>query len=764
TIHISGLLLFTERCEYCSKRMALIPRFAFFALLLLPHQSEAKAEKCSETQCLLLPDGDDPVASEFHCKACQKGVLLVYINLVIGNASYDPLELPDVFLPHRWVWANTINEPMLSLRDDYDILSLGLLDYQVRSIDVKLKDHPSGCLAKLNSTCQNQVVGRMLLENVTSSISGDVLHKKTPVVCVALINRSLETVRYHCCDIHKEATGPATIRCDQRVDKGDWRSVAILFFYLMSISLTLYSAALPLALPDYVFSLEDEVEKENRLRNPTYGETTRGEHDNQRGSGANQYSGECGEASEFILLDDSSPMNVSTLLRKLVHRWPAMPLSFNTKLAFLLLYVYPCASYFQLLLYPTLKEMHLKECRNKQVSFQAVTSFFLLPGLSPSMDEWQPLLIFIVVILILALPVLFLNPMDFVIPGRIRCPLCKKYKEENMDEFHFVHRCFMGDEIRRHLKIMFKFAGNCFRIFLRCVCRWGMWLISLTICNQESRLSRAICVVLILIGVPFGILILITLSALSVVCFTLYFCLGGFLFSPFVTSLTFCEINFFGSSYTRFIKMCLLGALSVPIIYWVSITSLSCFISVLGHTMLGVTLNISIVSAFVIFFRALKTNLYLCYENMQNKYKDVKKIISEVPICSSPEDTTISTLIENYAISAKLYWFVCERVLPHEYELLIMLRNMILVSVYLCLALSSIVSFGIEYDFSTVTFTLSSFLTSSIPSLFLKAQTMNTNISKSERFKMEREIDEAVRCYIERNAEAVEEQSQETTV
>ena len=740
---------------------------------------------------------------------------MVYINLVIGNASYDPLELPDVFLPHRWVWANTIHEPMLSLPDDYDILSLSLLNYQVRSIDVKLKDHPSGCLAKLNSTCQNQAVGRMLLENVTSSVSGDVLQQKTPVVCVALINRSLETVRYHCCDIHKEATGPATIRCDQRVDKGDWRLVAILFFYLMSIYLTLYSAALPLALPDYVFSLEDEVERENRLTNltyrettrgerinpggaganqdsrergeasefislddssllrledeverenrltnPTYRETTRGERINPAGAGANQDSRERGEASEFIPLDDSSPMNVSSLLRKLVHRWPVMPLSFTTKLAVLLLYVYPCASYFQLLLYPTLKEMHLKECRNKQVSFQAVTSFFLLPGLSPSMDEWQPLLILIVVILILALPVLFLKPKDFVIPEGIECPLCKKYKEENTVEFPFSDRRLMGDEMRRHFQIMFNFAGNGFRIW-GCVFRWGMWLISRTICNQESLLSCAIRVVLILIGIPFGILILITLSALSVVCFTLYFCLGGFLYSPFVTSLKFCEIKFFGSSVTSFIKMCLLGAFYVTTIYWVSITSFSFFISVFGHTILGVFLNTNIVSAFVVFFGALARNLYSCYKNMQDRYKDVTAIISDFKwrqnvICDSPEDTTISTLIKNDAISAKLYWFVCDRVLPHEYELLRMLRNMVLVSVYLCLALTSIVLFGNEYDVPTLAFTLSSFLTSSIPSLFVKALTTNTNISKSKKFKMEREIDEAVKHYIERNAEAVE--------
>ncbi|XP_015780534.1 PREDICTED: uncharacterized protein LOC107358446 [Acropora digitifera] len=202
----------------CSLRMALITRFAFLALLLLPYQCEAKAENCSQTQCLLLPVGDEPVTSEFHFKASQKGVRLVYINLVIGNASYDPLDLPDVFLPHRWVWANTIHEPMLSLPEDYDILSAGLLNYQVRSIDVKFKDQPSGCLAKLNATCQNLAVGRMLLENVTSSISGDILHKKAPVVCVEVISPTIDDpnehyISYHCCYVHKKPrTGRAVIR------------------------------------------------------------------------------------------------------------------------------------------------------------------------------------------------------------------------------------------------------------------------------------------------------------------------------------------------------------------------------------------------------------------------------------------------------------------------------------------------------------------------------------------------------------------------
>ena len=235
------------------------------------------------------------MASEFHSMASQKGVRLVYIYLDIDSASDDPLELPDEFLPHRWIWANTSHEPMLSLPEDYDILSAGLLNYQVRSIKVKLKDQPSGCLDYLNLTCQNVAVGRMLLENVTRSRSGDILHQKTPVVCVGVLNTDTSSKRnmdYHCCNVTNEPlTGRTEIRCDGEIDVGPWVVTVNKIFLFLSFFLALFAPALPLELPDYVFSLEDEAEKENRQAEQTNIETTRyqcitdasteGEQDNQ---------------------------------------------------------------------------------------------------------------------------------------------------------------------------------------------------------------------------------------------------------------------------------------------------------------------------------------------------------------------------------------------------------------------------------------------------------------------------------------------------
>ena len=67
---------------------------------------------------------------------------------------------------------------------DYDILSLGLLKYQTRSMDVLLEDQPSGCLANLNSSCPKRAVGRALL-SMTQLNSGELPDRN--VFCVAMI-------------------------------------------------------------------------------------------------------------------------------------------------------------------------------------------------------------------------------------------------------------------------------------------------------------------------------------------------------------------------------------------------------------------------------------------------------------------------------------------------------------------------------------------------------------------------------------------------
>ena len=105
--------------------------------LLFLLASCAAIQNCSEVHCKLLPLSKD-VASKFQLiRTSEKGVRMIYLQLKIGNDSYDPLQSPNEFLPYRWVWAPAISELLLSLSYDYDILSLGLLKRQVRGMDVK---------------------------------------------------------------------------------------------------------------------------------------------------------------------------------------------------------------------------------------------------------------------------------------------------------------------------------------------------------------------------------------------------------------------------------------------------------------------------------------------------------------------------------------------------------------------------------------------------------------------------------------------------
>ncbi|XP_067018797.1 uncharacterized protein [Acropora muricata] len=813
--------------------MALIVRFAFIALLLLPYQCEARAENCSQTPCLLLPVGDDQVVSEFRLKSSEKGVRLVYINLVIGNASYDPLELPDVFLPHRWIWANTIHEPMLSLPEDYDMLSAGLLNYQVRSIEVKLKDHPSGCLAKLNSTCQNRAVGRMLLENVTSSVSGDILHKNTPVVCVAIINTtttdafSQRDMDYLCCEVHKEAgNGRTGIRCKEEIDVGDWVATVRKSFVFLSCFLALFAPALPLALPDYVFSLEDEVEKENRQAEQTNIEITRylcvtdysteSEQDNHRATGADRSKTEDAalctmtstatdtannknniynndtiqeetgqntsicvansrdqdEESEFIPVDDSSPMNVSTLLRESFQKLPDVPLSLNIKLAVMCLCVYPCVLSVQIGLYYTLKKTSMDEIRNKRVLVGSVFGggvvFVDVTVISDEVEFWILNIAMIISIFIL---VLLLKPKDFFVGENELCRLCRVLSPTNNNlNFSLGSRRTLGDEMHHHLKLLHYYLWNSgvaygnivvsiyYRLSLGCL-RKKM--------RKKSRGNHLCWVFLRLISLIFALPCIIVGGVLSLLIFIIFFIISLVFFSPALTVswfslskiLHFLDI---GGKRAFFISIGILCLTSLYLIFSILLLANSClFISVVvAYVIIGLGLNASIVTPFLAFFLVLTTNLYLCYAKLQRKYKEVKKMILE-----KLKEFHMNSDGPKGTIRLEIYWFVCDRVLPIKAEVCRMLGSMVLVIAFLFLSLSSIVFFGNKYDISTFTTTVSVFFTGSIAPLFLRILTTSDNIIGWEKIKMEREIDEVVKEYRgSRSGEVARQQIAETRV
>ena len=233
-----------------------------FTTILLPFLcflvSSTAEQNCSE--CSLLPVGED-LSSEFQLKASEKGVKLVYLQVkIIGNESYNPLNVQDEFLPDWWVYARSISEPMLSLHYDYDALSLGLLNYQVRSMIVPSKGNPAGCLVALNSSCQNKVIGSALLKNVTISIH------KVDVVCVQDIkDYSLfeflfheGNLEYDCCIGEKISR---EIRCNQSARNTPWLEAFNVVLIMLQGFLMLFFPAFPLVLPDFILNFEQEPEE-----------------------------------------------------------------------------------------------------------------------------------------------------------------------------------------------------------------------------------------------------------------------------------------------------------------------------------------------------------------------------------------------------------------------------------------------------------------------------------------------------------------------
>ena len=594
-----------------------------------------------------------------------------------------------------------------------------------------------------------------------------------------------------------------------------WRRYIRSSFFL-SFFLALFAPALPLALPDYVFSLEDEVEKENRQAEQTNIEITRylcvtdysteSEQDNQRGTGADRSKTEdvalctmtstatdtannknniynndtiqeetgqntsiCvsnsrdqDEESKFIPVDDSSPMNVSTLLRESVQKFPDVPLSFNIKLAVMFLCVYPCVLSVQIGLYYTLKKTSMDEIRNKRVQvdsvFGAGVVFVDVTVISDEVEFWIVNIAMIIMIFIL---VLLLKPKDFFVGENELCRLCIVLSPTNNNlNFSLASRRTLGDEMHRHLKLLRYYLWNSgvaygnimvsiyYRLSLGCL-REKM--------RKKSRGNHLGWFFLRLISLIFALPCIIVGGVFSLLIFIIFFIISLVFFSPALTVSWFSAIKILhfldiGGKRALFISIGILCLTSLYLIFSILLLANSClFISVVvTYVIIGLSLNASIVTPFLAFFLVLTTNLYLCYAKLQRKYKVVKKMILE-----KLKELLMNSDGPKGTIPLEIYWFVCDRVLPIKAEVCRMLGSMVLVIAFLFLSLSSIVFFGNKYDISTFTTTVSVFFTGSIAPLFLRILTTSDNIIGWEKIKMEREIDEVVKEYRgSRNGEA----------
>ena len=745
----------------------------FSVFLFFLSSCQAKPENFSEAQCKILTVGEG-TASEFRVKASERGVRIVYLDLKFRNDSYRPLESENEFLPNRWVWASLISEPMLSLSYDYDILSVGLLKYQTRSMDVLLEDQPSGCLANLNSSYQNKVVGRALL-NMTQLNSGELPDRN--VVCVAMIEDYFNdflwsffdgNVRFQCCEMSKEETTESTsIQCELDVQVSGWFKAFNGTLNLLTVLMMLYCPAFLLFLPDSIFNLQQECEKEERR---AIEEQSEDSHHRQGSLQRSRY-GSTDEAlvnvnaensdsvplvtlsiptqsqeaysQSLLYLDEPNPITFSYFLRNYTKERTEL-FSFHSKFAFLWYCVIPIFVYLRLGLNYIVESKFMKEVHKKPKASLVGPFFsylFDFQGFLARLMALAPLIL-----------ILLSSPKDFLITvrgdiGQVVCPVC----EENTVS--------VGEYMLRHLGTLavksYEVASYLINLHQKALAGstkfFTHWAIEKMGPPRKRVKTSSIAlwvlfwdvVLVIVVGVIFGgvCLCLLLLGSISLII----------LYSPWCSLILICFRKLRQMSKKWIIIVVFHVALTAILTGGCLVGGLSCrcITRMFGLVTLGLVLNASVVGPFLALSIVALTNIYLCYYNLQMRYRDVKEMISE-------KWQTLDEKREHGAVPEDLFWRICggtsnskNAVPPVRGEVNRMLGKMAIILIFLFLVFCSVFLVTDASSISAVPSTIAVFLSGAIPSLFFKGLTDENRFTGETKARMIREIEEAVTEYQE---------------
>ena len=264
-------------------------------------------------------------------------------------------------------------------------------------------------------------------------------------------------------------------------------------------------------------------------------------------------------------------------------------------------------------------------------------------------------------------------------------------------------------------------------------------------------------VLVIVVGIIFGGICLCLLLLGLVYFILLYSPLGCLLFSYKIRFREF--FNKIRYSHTQVFKFSVVTSFIFFSNVLASLTSavgsivggMSCrYITLMcGLVTLGLVLNVSIVGPFLALLIVALTNIYLCYYNLQMRYQDVKKMISE-------KWQTYDGKSEHGAIPEDLFWRICggasnsNNTVPQvRGEVNRMLCNMAIILIFLFLIFCSVFLMTDAKSISAVPSTIAVFLSGAFTGLFFKGFRDNKQFTGETRVKMIREIEEAVIEYKE---------------
>ena len=664
---------------------------------------------CGETPCQVSIQSDP--SPEFRLKASEEGVRLVYLSFKISNSSkYNPLVSKNRILPYRWTWAQSIREPMLSLSYDYDVLSLGLLKYQARSMEVHLKEVQSGCLANVNSSCQDIAIANALMDitrNLTSSEG-----VREGVVCFRILQEFSFGIsggfKYKCCAAGEHGNGN-TILCDMDIQLSKWLAVFNGVLAVVVGAVFLYWPLLLCAIPDSFFKEDHESCETNDLEDQiAFRRIVTREEGTFYDHGQSSHIGN--SAFEKIPIDDLSPITLAMMVRNCVKMLPTLSHGFNVKLFFIWYCVIPIFFYIKIVLYFIIKSSYFDEA-SKKLLFQ-VADFYLNVF---SIDRHLVYVLFI-------LPYV-------VIPGVLIS--CWR-PEKRASASHITPQKEILQQVKAVPQVIPQKLLNLLNAFV-IICRKGK-LRDTHFHSQHSLCRHAICVLWTVLSrlcfapvvALLAFLVILFASVTCIILYSPYFCLMKVTLRYIHKRPVFRGILFLTLVYS-----------SVSV-YILAVFSCQFVVRMFGFIIMGLTLNAEVAIPYVTFVFAVWRNIHLCFNNLQNRFKQIKEMISEQWKELTGDEETIPT---------DLFWFVCNtsKVLPVANELCRMLWKVIAILVFLVIALSAIFLFNVVlYDSSAIVSTIAVFVSGRLSEVFFSQVTTGYSFSGWERLRKKEMIRSAV--------------------
>ena len=762
--------------------------YAAFLLAVCFSATSAAHKPCGVGQCKFVPVGQNPAVT-FQQLASEEGVRLVYFNLEIGNNSVHPLESNERLLAKRWIWAKTIQEPMLRMTDtEYDIYSLGLLTRQKRYMSVQLEEKPPRCLAQLNISCQDNVVAEALLGNITNLSFRNRL-PKTGSVCTyhKKNSSSLGGWKFLCCSLQNNTEGNHTIiRCGLALGNVWFTKPFKCVYFLLVLILLSYSPAIPLLIPDSLFNVQHEYEKEIKkeqqvrdnkvspnehqgiemiVREQTSRQTLSQFIDDIEDSDSSEETDsefdensstnyESQELSRYeIPVEDDSPITVSALLGDYVEELPQIQMNFNLKLFFFIFVVFPIFLHLKLAVAFFYNLEYYQEVSRKRQQHCADDGQFFTVCLSGLVDfrrQWK--LTFVSITALISCILLFVV-IPFTKPKDLLPPLGP----------------LIVGQLEKQRQYVFDFTYFMLELYI-CLLQASLMKLSLSGRTGKSRRKRASRFMCEFLSIFPGFLIGATLGIASI----LIFLIGQFLiflwFSPFVSFTCFVllkkriiitksSVKAGGSGFIRLLIAFVLSFTTAAMFFSWQLAVLAASVHFITNIFLliivGLVLNYEFVTPYVVFISVVAANIYLCYSNLQSRYREVKGMISkhwEEEIKELPW----MKCRNNATIPEKLFWCVCGneeskyemQILPLRTEIFLMFRDMALIILFLGLFFFAVLVFETMEEISALVSTFFVFISGVIPTLIFKRFTTKKQFSGWDKIKIDNKIKKAVREYV----------------